>query len=160
MLIRFGLANTQEVRDHAQSAVDHLWKAGVQSIKDVGLTKTGKYLQIPWDTTFLLMGVTSQLTAELTAEQGRGTEAFQAELLDGSDTLMTKRASRKLVTEDGKTGGTPHEFSVIALHSGARSFEGSWQGILESTLGRPRVGLDELIKELPRIKKFKVFDVF
>jgi hypothetical protein len=156
MLIRFGTANTEDVRAHAQNAVNHLWKGGVESIKDLGLSKTGTYLEIPWDTTLLLMGVTSQLTNELTAEQGRGTEAFIAELVEGRDTLMTKVASRKVVTEDGKIGGTPHTFSVIALHSGFRSFNGSWQGILESTMGRPRAWLDDLIKELPRIRKFKV----
>lgn len=152
MPMKFALVQSQGVRDHAQNAVDHLQKHGQDRIADVALVPSGRTLMIPWDTTFLLMGTSSELEAELGGVQAGGKASFTVDL-DDEDALMTKVASRKWTREDAK-GVVPHEVSVIALHAGARTFSGSWQGILEKTMGRPRAGIDELLLELPRIRKF------
>ncbi len=155
MPMRFGLSSETLVRNHQDNAVKVLWTGGGEdSIAALGLKKSGKALVIPEDTTLLLMGTTSELDGELQRVKSGGINEFVT--VTPSDTdyrLMTKVAVRKWTAQGGGVG-TPHHVSVIALHSAAATFGGGWQSILENTLARPAATLDDLIAELPRIRKF------
>jgi hypothetical protein len=153
MPMRYGLSSENLVRDHQDNAVKYLWtSAGKASVAAVGLARSGAALVIPEDSTFLLMGTTAELTAELRlVKQGGVDQLITLTPSDRDYRLITKVAARKW-TADGGGIGTPHHLSVIALHSAAATFDGGWRPILETTLGRP-VDIDALIAELPRIKQ-------
>ena len=152
-MMRFGITGDHLVRHGPDPAIAFLWTgSGQATISAVGLTRDGTSLVIPFDTTFLMMGYTPELTAELTAVQGTGITSFLAKAPSGVDAARAKLAARRTTAEGGSKLAIGHTVTVIALHAAATSFHGQWQGILQQGLGSRRATIADLLAELPLIK--------
>ncbi|HEY7989360.1 MAG TPA: hypothetical protein VIE19_09085 [Lapillicoccus sp.] len=150
MPMRFGLTPDQLVRDNVDTALTFLWSSlGVDQVSDLKLKSSGTHLIVPDDATLLLMGITSELTAELGAVKTAGADRFANESQKDGMAFMLKFAARRRTTKGGKPSLNMPEVTLIALHAGAAKFDTSWTQFGRAT---PHVKIDDLVAELPLIK--------
>jgi hypothetical protein len=150
---RFGYTSDDVVRRSPSNAVTFLWTgAGKASVMALLLPRSGSALVVPDDATLLLMGVTSELTAELHSLQGAGIDRFTVPAIGAADDRrMIKVAARRWTTEGGDVVGVPHKVSIIALHSTYRDFDDEWTQLM--ALQVPPTTIASLLDELPKIRE-------
>ena len=152
MPVRFLLTDADLIREHVNNAVALLWTAGQDSILGLELAKVGNELQIPAHQTLLMMGTTDELEAQLRHVKSRRIEGITSATPFGGEAFLIPKGARKW-TADPQGINKPQELSVIALHGGNQKFDKSWKPILATFLFTPPITIDELIAELPTIRK-------
>ena len=81
------------------------------------LKSSGTHLIVPDDATLLLMGITSELTAELGAVKSAGADRFANESQKDGMAFMLKFGARRRTTEGGKPSLNMPEVTLVALHA-------------------------------------------
>jgi hypothetical protein len=137
------------------NAVALLWASGQDSLLSLELKKIGNALAIPFQKTLLMMGITEDLEAELRRVKARRFEAITVDTPPKEEPIIIPMGARKW-TKDPMDMGAPRKLSVIAIHGGDGGddrFDKSWTWILPKTMITPPISIDELIKELPELRK-------